>query len=81
VFSGSCQAQAFSKQIVKYKNKPIFSQNLRGSTVKKLRYSWIFVDQTFLRLGLGKLFPAKESLVSDIPAGDGNVVSLFLQCG
>jgi len=29
-------------------------------------------DQTFLGLELGKLFPARESLVSDIPAGDGN---------
>jgi hypothetical protein len=26
------------------------------------------------------LFPARESLVSDIPAGDGNVCNLFLQC-
>jgi hypothetical protein len=24
--------------------------------------------------------PARESLVSDIPAGDGKVVNLFLQC-
>jgi hypothetical protein len=27
-----------------------------------------------------KLFPTRESLVSDIPAGDGNVEKLFLQC-
>jgi hypothetical protein len=26
-------------------------------------------------------FPPRESLVSDIPAGDGNVANLFLQCG
>ena len=26
------------------------------------------------------LFPPRESLVSDIPAGDGNVANLFLQC-
>ncbi len=25
--------------------------------------------------------PARENLVSDIPAGDGNVANLFLQCG
>jgi hypothetical protein len=25
-------------------------------------------------------FPPRESLVSDIPAGDGNVANLFLQC-
>jgi len=27
-----------------------------------------------------KLFPPRESLVSDIPAGDGNIANLFLQC-
>jgi hypothetical protein len=27
-----------------------------------------------------KLFPARESLVSDIPARDGRIVILFLQC-
>jgi len=47
---------------------------------KKLQDSWIYFDQTFLGLGLGKLFPARESLVSDILAGDGNPVNLFLQC-
>ena len=47
---------------------------------KKLRYSWIFCDQTFQGLGLGTLFPAGESLVSDIPAGDGKSLNLYLQC-
>jgi hypothetical protein len=28
-----------------------------------------------------KLFPPRESLVSDIPAGDGNIEELFLRCG
>ncbi len=27
-----------------------------------------------------KLFPARESLVSDIPAGDEKIANLFLQC-
>jgi hypothetical protein len=27
-----------------------------------------------------KLFPPRESLVSGIPAGDGNIEKLFLQC-
>jgi hypothetical protein len=27
-----------------------------------------------------KLFPARESLVSDIPAGDRKIVNIFLQC-
>jgi len=41
------------------------------------RDSWIFFDQTFLGLELGTLFLARESLVSDIPAGDGNISKLF----
>jgi len=45
-----------------------------------LRDSLIFFDQTFLGPGLGKLFLARESLVSDIPAGDGNIAKPFLQC-
>jgi len=44
---------------------------------KNLRDSWIFLDQTFLGLELGTLFPVRESLVSDIPAGDGNIAKLF----
>jgi hypothetical protein len=27
-----------------------------------------------------RLFPARESLVSDIPAGDGKIANLFLKC-
>jgi hypothetical protein len=27
-----------------------------------------------------KLFPPRESLLSDISAGDGNIEKLFLQC-
>ena len=42
--------------------------------------SWICYDQTLLGLGFGRLFPARESLVSDILAGDGNLINLFLQC-
>jgi len=37
-------------------------------------------DRTFLGLGLGKLFPARESLVSGIPAGDWKIAKPFLQC-
>jgi len=29
------------------------------------------------KLGLGKLFPARESLISDIPAGDRNTAKPF----
>jgi len=42
--------------------------------------SWICLNQTFLGLRLGKLFPARESLVSDIPAEDRNTANPFLQC-
>jgi hypothetical protein len=31
-------------------------------------------------LFMTSLFPARESLVSDIPAGDGNIEKLFLRC-
>jgi len=37
-----------------------------------------FFKQTFLGLELGTLFPARESLISDIPAGDGNITKLFV---
>jgi hypothetical protein len=28
--------------------------------------------------GINKLVPARDSLVSDIPAGDGNIITLFV---
>jgi hypothetical protein len=31
-------------------------------------------------LYMTSLFPPRESLVSDIPAGDGNIKKLFLRC-
>jgi hypothetical protein len=36
--------------------------------------------QTLPWEGKIKLFPHRESLVSDIPAGDGNVANIFLRC-
>jgi len=44
---------------------------------KKLRDSWICFYQTFLGLELGTLFPARESLVSDIPARDRNIANFL----
>jgi len=44
---------------------------------KNLRDSCICFDQIFLGLGLGKFFLARESLVSDILAGDPKP---FLKC-
>jgi len=49
-------------------------------TVKKCTRFLDFFYQTFLGLERGTLFPAWESFVSDIPAGDGNIAKLFLQC-
>jgi len=50
------------------------------STVKiNYKIPGFFVDQTFQGLGLGKLFPARERLVSDIPAGAGKSFNLYLQ--
>jgi len=43
--------------------------HIRCTVKKKLGYSWICFDQTFLGPGLGKLFPVRDSLVSDILAG------------
>jgi len=31
-------------------------------------------------MGLGALFQAGESVVSDLPAGDGKLLNLYLQC-
>jgi len=45
---------------------------------KDLRDSWIYFDYTILRLGLGKLFPARGSLESDILVGDRNTAIPFL---
>jgi hypothetical protein len=39
--------------------------------VTKPNYAWP---------GIIKLFPARESLVRDIPAGEGKIANLFLQC-
>jgi len=44
---------------------------------KRLQDSWIFFDQIFLGLEFGKLFPARESLVSDMPAGDRKSLNLY----
>jgi hypothetical protein len=53
-------------------------------TVKNLqRDFWIIFDQIYQELGLGTLFPARGSLISDIPAGVRKSLKLFfffLQC-
>ncbi len=35
---------------------------------------------TFEPYNINKFFPARESLIRNIPAGDGKTVNLFLQC-
>jgi hypothetical protein len=37
-------------------------------------------NQTLPGRELCTVFPDRESLVSDIPAGDGKITNLFLQC-
>jgi len=46
-------------------------------TEKKFTRFLDFFYHTFLGLELGTLFPARESLVSDIPNGDRNIATLF----
>jgi len=57
-----------------------FKYSKPKNTVKIFTRFLHFFHLTFPRLGLGKLFPARERLVRDIPAGDGNIANLFLQC-
>jgi len=47
------------------------------NTEKKITRFLDFFYQIFLGLGLGKLFPTRESLVSDIPAGDKKSLNLY----
>jgi hypothetical protein len=64
--------------------------NLRTGSPKKfadLRFSDYLKEMSLTKLSLGgnnlymtSLFPPRESLVSDIPAGDGNIEKLFLRC-
>jgi hypothetical protein len=58
---------------------------LAGYTVKKMFASFPSPVTTKLSLGgnnevITELFLPRESLVSDIPAGDGKLVNLFLRC-
>ncbi len=49
-------------------NLPIYEENL----------IFFFISVHCKKVsGIFKLFPARESLVSDIPAGDGKTVNLF----
>jgi hypothetical protein len=66
-FVGKC-----AKHIHCKKSLPIFPSPARMSLIK-LSLGWNN-DVTY------KLFPPRESLVSDIPAGDGNIEKLFLRC-
>ena len=71
----------FSENCTSDPNAEIRTRELAEPTLLKiLRDSWIIFDQTFQGLGLGTLFPARESLVSDILAGDGKSLCIYLQC-
>jgi hypothetical protein len=39
------------------------------------------LPKPYLAGNIIKLFPGRESFGSDIPAGDGKIANLFLQCG
>ena len=75
------QRQKSKKDEGKVESRKILLKLMVLHCKKKLRDAWICFDQTFLGLGLGKLFQAKKSLVSVIPAGDGHTANLFLQSG
>jgi hypothetical protein len=70
------------------KQKPEFqSLNLAGYTVKKVREFPVPSRDVTTKLSLGgnndvitELFLRRGSLVSDIPAGGGKLVNLFLRC-
>jgi hypothetical protein len=65
-------------------------KNIAYATLHGKKYFSIFpspAEMSLTKLSLGgnndvinKLFPPKESLVSDIPAGNGNIEKLFLRC-
>jgi hypothetical protein len=66
------------RKILDYSDKPI--RYTRHNTVKKASGFPVprrdVTHQTPWR-GIIKLFPARESFVSDIPAGDGKTANLF----
>jgi hypothetical protein len=70
-------------------SQPILYQNLKKKstsipsihTVKKFkRFSRPQPGCHWLNSPWAGIFPPRESLVSDIPAGDGKMANLFLQC-
>jgi len=77
-FKGMYWKFIFAYLYVAYKHAMQFKCTVY--TVKKITRFLDLFDQTFLGRGMGILFPARESLVSDIPARDGNPLKLFLQC-
>ncbi len=57
----------------------------KGSRISRLQPGCHYSDYTKLSLGgnndvITELFLPRGSLVSDIPAGDGKLVNLFLRC-
>jgi hypothetical protein len=62
----------------------IYNYTIILYTVKKgKRFSRPPAGMSLIKLSLAAknlIFPARESLVSDIPAGDGKIANLFLQC-
>ncbi len=51
-----------------------------GYTVKKVSDFPVISRDVIFQTLPGRIFPARESLVNDIPDGDGKIAKLFLQC-
>jgi hypothetical protein len=60
-----------------YKSVHFWTKNAHIYTVKKVSDFPIPSSLTKLSLDGNNLFPAREGLVSDIPAGDRNIAYLF----
>ena len=74
--------QCFRKNLFSYfrENGEEHIQDTRETVVTPhckqiFRDSWIIFSQDFQGLGLGTLFPARESLVSDFLAGDREIAN------
>jgi hypothetical protein len=48
-----------------------------GMSLTKLSLAMSLTDLSLASKTVTKLFPTRESLVSDIPAGDGKIANLF----
>jgi hypothetical protein len=70
-----CRRRIFSRQKILVQHMKI------NFPAVNIHFVAIFSDKLTVKKGFPpKFFPVRESLVSNIPAGDGKIVNLFLQC-